>query len=132
MADTGIGRLSTSKVIAPIQGDDRGAGSLHEEVGHLDRERALSAVRGIRKKGGDDQKNAQPTTFAVIEQWICLVWGFICMAVGVWGIFVKPRLDTLSEHIAWLGSLYMPTLRVTAVVCIGLGVMLIRRGLARL
>jgi hypothetical protein len=132
MADTGIGRMSTSKVISPIQGDDRGAGSLYEEVGHLGRERALSVGRGIRKKGGDEQKSAQPTTFAVIEQWICLVWGFTCIVFGMWGIFVKPRLGALSEHIAWLGSLYMPTLRVTAVVCIGLGVMLIRRGLAHL
>ena len=132
MADTGTGRILATKVISPIQGDDRGAGSLHEEVGHLGRERALSAGRGIRKKGGDEQKSAQPTTIVVIEQWICLVWGFTCMAVGMWGIFVKPRLDALSEHIAWLGSLYMPTLRVTAVVCIGLGVMLIRRGLAHL
>ena len=130
MADTGIDRISTSKVISPIQGDDRGAGRLHEEVGQLGRERALSVGRGIRKKGGDEQKSAQPGTFAVIEQWICLVWGFTCMAFGAWGIFVKSRQDALSEHIAWLGSLYMPTLRVTAVVCIGLGVMLIRRGLA--
>jgi hypothetical protein len=133
MADTGIERISTTtEVISPIQGDDRGAGSLHEEVGHLGRERALSVERGIRKKRVDEQKSAQPTTFAVIEQWICLVWGFICMACGMWGIFVKPRQGALSEHIVWLGSLYMPTLRVTAVVCIGLGVMLIRRGLARL
>jgi hypothetical protein len=132
MADTGIGRILTTKVISPIQGRDRGAGSLHEEVGHLGRQRALNVGQGIRKKGGDEQKSAQPTTVAVIEQWICLVLGFTCMAFGMWGICMKPGQDVLSEHIAWLGSLYMPTLRVTAVVCVGLGVKLIRRGWAHL
>jgi hypothetical protein len=132
MADTGTGRMLTTKVIFPIQGYDRVAASLHEEVGHLGRGRALSVGRGIRKKGGDEQKNAQPTTIAVIEQWICLVLGLVCMAFGMWGICMKPGQDALSEHIAWLGSLYMPTLRVTAVVCAGLGVMLIRRGWAHL
>ncbi len=132
MADTGIGRILTTKVISPIQGYDRGAGSLHEEVGHLGRERALSVGRGIRKKGGDEQKSAQPTTIAAIEQWICLVLGFTCVAFGMWGICMKPGQDALSEHIAWLGSLYMPTLRVTAVVCVGWGVMLMRRGWAHL
>ena len=131
-AEIGIGRILTNKAISPTQGYDRGAGNPREEVGHLGRERALSAGRGIRKKGGGEQKSAQPTTFAVIEQWICLVWGFTCMAVGMWGIFVKPRQDALYEHIAWLGSLYMPTLRVMAIVCIGLGVMLVRRGWAHL
>jgi hypothetical protein len=132
MADSGIDRISTTKVISPIQGDDRGAGSLHEEAGHLGRDRALSVGWGRGKKEGGEQKGSQPTTLTVIEQWICLVWGFICMAFGVWGIFVKPRQDALYEHIAWLGSLYMPTLRVMAIVCIGLGVMLVRRGWAHL
>lgn len=133
MADTGIGRILTTRVISPIQGYDRGTGSLHEEIGHLGRERALSVGRGIRKKGGDDeQKSAQPTTTAVIEQWICLVLGLVCMAFGMCGICMKPEQDALPAHIAWLGSLYMPTLRVTAVVCVGLGVMLIRRGWAYL
>ena len=128
MADTGIGRILTTKVISPIQGYDRGTGSLHEDVGHLGRERTLSVGQGARKKAGDEQKGAQPKMIVVIEQWICLVLGFACMAFGMWGICMKPGQDALSEHIAWLGSLYMPTLRVTAVVCIGLGVMLIRRG----
>jgi hypothetical protein len=132
MADTGIGRILTTKVISPIQDYDRGTRSVHEDVGHLSRERTLSVGRGIRKKGGDEQKSAQPTTMAVIEQWICLVLGLSCMAFGMWGICMKPGQDALSEQIAWLGSLYMPTLRVTAIVCIGLGVLLIRRGWAHL
>ena len=132
MADTGIGRILMTKVIFPIQGYDRGATSLHEEVGHLGRERALNVGRGITKKGGDEQKSAQPTTIAVIEQWICLVLGLVCMAFGMWGICMKPGQDALSEHIASLGSLYMPMLRLAAVVCVGLGITLIRRGWAHL
>ena len=128
IADTGTGRILTNRVISPTQGYNRGAGSLHEEVGHLGRERALNAGQGTKKKGGDEQKSAQPTTIVVIEQWICLVLGVACIALGMWGICMKTGQDALSEHIAWLGTLYIPTLRVTAVVCVGLGLMLIRRG----
>jgi hypothetical protein len=132
MADTGIGRILTTKVMSPVQGYDRGTRSLHEDVGHLSRERTLSVGRGIRKKGGGEQESAQPKMIVVIEQWICLVLGLVCMAFGMWGICMKPEQDALSAYIAWLGSHYMPTLRLTAVVCVGLGVMLIRRGWAHL
>ena len=92
----------------------------------------MNAGQGVRKKGGDEQESAQPKMIVVIEQWICLVLGLVCMAFGIWGIYMKPEQDALSAHIAWLGSLYMPTLRVTAVACIGLGVALARRGWAHL
>jgi hypothetical protein len=131
MADTGTGRILTARVISPIQGYDRGAGSFHEDVGHLDHERTSSVRRRMKGNGGE-QKSAQPTTIVVIEQWICLVLGLVCMAFGMWGICMEPEQDALSAYIAWLGSLYMPTLRVTAIVCIGLGVMLARRGWAHL
>jgi hypothetical protein len=132
MADTGTGRILATKVITPIQSYDRGTRSLHEDVGHLSRERALSVGQGVREKGGGEQESAQPKMIVVIEQWICLVLGLVCMAFGMWGICMKPEQDALSAYIAWLGSLYMPTLRVTAVICVGLGVMLIRRGWAHL
>jgi hypothetical protein len=128
MADTGTHRILATKVMSPIHGYDRGTRSHHEDVGHLSRERSLSVGQGVREKGGVERKSAQPTTIVVIEQWICFVLGLVCMAFGVWGICMKPEQDALSAYIAWLGSLYVPTLRVTAVVCVGLGVMLIRRG----
>ena len=131
MAHLGISRILTSKATSPMRGYDRGTGSLHEDVAHLGRDRR-SVGRGVSEKGGKEPKSAQPTTIAFIEQWICLVLGFACMAFGIWGICMKPEQDALSVHIAWLGSLYMPTLRVTAVICVGLGVMLIRRGWAHL
>jgi hypothetical protein len=129
MADIGI--LAT-KVISPIHGDDRGARILQEDVGHLSRERTSSAGHGVREKEGGEQKSAQPKTIVVIEQWICLALGLVCIAFGMWGICMKPEQDALSEYVAWLGSLYMPMLRVTAVICIGLGVLLARRGWAHL
>lgn len=131
-ADTGTDRLLTTKVISPVQGDDRGTGSLHEDVGHLCGAWTLSAGQRVRGKGGGEQKSAQPKIIFVIEQWICFVLGLVCMAFGMWGICMKPGQHALSAYIAWLGSLYMPTLRVTAVVCIGLGVVLARHGWAHL
>src|ERR1700740_164525 len=128
MADTGTDRILTTKATSPIQGYDRGTSSLHENVGHLGRERTLSVGQGVREKGEVERKSAQPTTIIVIEQWICFVLGLVCMAFGMWGICMKPEQDALSAYIAWLGSLYVPTLRVTAVVCVGLGVSLISRG----
>ena len=128
MADTGTDRILATTVISPIHSYERGTSSLHEDVGHLSRERTLSVGQGAREKRGDERKSAPPTTIAVIEQWICFVLGLVCMAFGIWGICMKPEQDALSAYTAWLGSLYMPTLRVTAVVCVGFGVMLIRRG----
>ncbi len=127
MADTGTDRILATKVTSPMQRYDRGTGSLHEDVGHLGRERILSVRQAVRKKGGDEQ-SPQPTTIAVVEQWICFVLGLACMAFGMWGICMRPEQDVLSAYIAWLGSLYVPTLRVTAAACIGLGLMLIRLG----
>jgi hypothetical protein len=132
MAHLGAGRALPARVISPVQGSDRGTRSLYGNVEHVSRERTLSAGQGVREKGGVEQESAQPKTIVVMEQWICLVLGLVCMAFGMWGICMKPEQDAVSEYIAWLGSLYTPMLRVTAVVCIGLGVMLARRGWAHL
>jgi hypothetical protein len=128
MADTGTSRILATKVVSPIQRYDRGTRSLHEDIGHLGRERTLSVGQGASEKGRVEQENAQPKLIVVIEQWICLVLGLVCMAFGMWGTCIEPEQDALSAYIAWMGSLYIPTLRVTSVVCIGLGVMLARRG----
>ena len=132
MADPVTGRTLATKVRSPIQSYNRGTRSLHEDIGHLSRKRTSSAGQSVREMGGGEQKSAQPKTIVVIEQWICLVLGLVCMAFGMWGICMTPEPDALSVYIAWLGSLYVPTLRVTAVVCLGLGLTLIRRGWAHL
>src|SRR5258708_1424448 len=129
MAHSGAGRTLTTKGRYPVQVFDRSSGSLHGDVGY--HERALSAGRRMWKKEENEQKSAPPKTI-VVEQWICFMLGFACMAFGIWGICMEPGQHALSTYIAWLGSFYVPTLRVTAVVCLGLGVALVRRGWAHL
>jgi hypothetical protein len=131
MARSGAGRTLPAKGRYPVQVFDRGPGSLRVDVGYRYREHASSPGQRTWEKEGKERQGPSPAK-VVVEQWICFVLGFACMAFGIWGICMKPEQDALSTYIAWLGSLYMPTLRATAVVCIGLGVMLARRGWARL
>ena len=51
MADTRTGRILATKVRYPIQGYDRGPASLHEDVGHLGRERTLSVGQECEEEG---------------------------------------------------------------------------------
>jgi hypothetical protein len=127
MAHLGISRILTTKITFAIQGYDRCTSSLHDDVGHLGRERTLSAGRKTPEKEGDEQRRTPPKTI-IVEQWICVVLGFVCMTFGFWGICMKPGQHALSTYIAWLGSLYVPALRVTAVACLGMGLVLLRRG----
>jgi hypothetical protein len=131
MAHSGAGRPLPIKDRYSVKAFDRGPGSLRVDVGYLDREPISSAGRRAWKKEGNERQGA-PSAKIVVEQWICFVLGFFCMAVGIWGLCIKSGQSALSSHIAWLGSLYVPTLRVTAIVCIGLGIVLIRRGWAHL
>jgi hypothetical protein len=123
MAHSDIGQLSAAKGGYEAQGP----GSLHGEVGYLDRNRALSSRRRMRKREKTEHKGAPPKTI-VVEQWICFVLGFACVVFGIWGTFMKPGLDALSASIAWLGSLYLSAWRMTAVACFGMGLVLLRRG----
>ena len=66
-----------------------------------------------------------------VEQWICLLLGFVCIACGGLGICMNYSLDLSSGYVSWLGSAYEPTLRLTAVACLVSGAVLVRRGLAR-
>jgi hypothetical protein len=131
MAHSGAGRTLAAKGRYPVQIFNHGPGSLHPAVGYLDRDRASSAGRRVGKKEGSKQQGAPPATI-VVEQWICFVLGFVCMVCGTWGICMKSGQSVLSTYIAWLGSLYVPALRITAAVCLGLDVMLVRRGWAHL
>ncbi len=117
MAHSGTDKILAANGGYPVQDFDHQPGSL----------------RGwkMRKKEGIDQKSALPKTI-VVEQWICFVLGVACMAFGAWGICMRPGQYALSEYIAWLRSLYVPALRLTAIACLGMGVMLIRRGWSHL
>ena len=85
---------------------------------------------------GSSERNKEVTTptnltVVVVEQWLCLLLGLVCMACGVRGIWMKYDQELPSGYIPWLGSMYGPTLRGTAVACFVSGVVLVRRGLAR-
>jgi hypothetical protein len=131
MAHLGISRIWAAKIGYPVQGSSSDSGSHYGNAGYLDRERALSARRKVRKKEEKEPRRA-PTKAIVVEQWICFVMGFVCVAIGVWGLCMEPGQYPLSAYIAWLGSLYVPALRVTAVACLGMGLVLLRRGWAHL
>jgi hypothetical protein len=76
----------------------------------------------------DDPKDFMPSRAAVIGQWICFALGVICISCGAFGIFAKPIEGPPSAFVAWLGSAYMPALRVTALLCLFIGLLLVRRG----
>ena len=117
MAHSGADRVLTAKGEYPVQGFGRHAGS----------------VRGRKmQKEEEVEPNSAPPNTLVVEQWICFLLGFACMAFGAWGLYMRPGWHPLSEHIAWLGSLYVPVLRLTAAACLGMGVVLIRRGWSHL
>jgi len=120
MTHSAAGRTLTTKGGYPVQVSRR----LHGDVRYLGRE---SASGTVRKKEEKEQKDALLGTI-VVAQWICFVLGFVCVALGTWGICMKPGQDALPTYIAWLGLLYMPALRVTAAACLGMGMVLIRRG----
>jgi hypothetical protein len=84
----------------------------------------------VRLKGGNKQNDSGLTKIAVIEQRICFLLGVVCIAFGILGICME-RGHALPAYIAWLGSAYEPTLRGTAIVCLGLGVALVYRGRAQ-
>jgi hypothetical protein len=80
-----------------------------------------------------DREATTPTnpTIVAVEQWLCLLLGLVCMVCGVWGICMKYDQELPFGYIPWLGSMYGPTLRGTAVACFVSGAVLVRRGLAR-
>lgn len=117
MAHSGADRILATNGSNPVQAFGHQPGSLRGAK--------------MRQKEEIDQKSDPPRTI-VVEQWICFVLGVACTAFGAWGICMRPGQYALSEYIAWLRSLYVPALRLTAIACLGMGVMLIRRGWSHL
>jgi hypothetical protein len=125
--DTGAGQISTIRSMSPIHDD---AGSRHEDVSRLDHERPSSAEQGMKKNRKEVREDYRFELIVAIEQWICLVLGVVCIALGTWGVFLKLGENALPAYLAWLATAYVPTLRITAVACLVFGLVLVRRGLA--
>jgi hypothetical protein len=65
--------------------------------------------------------HANPTIVAM-EQWLCLLLGFVCTVCGGWGVCIKYNLDLSFGYISWLRSGHRSTSRSTAVVCLVSGI----------
>ena len=126
-ADTGAGRISATGSMPPIHDD---AGSRHKDVSHFDRERPSSAEQGMENNRKEEREDPQFGLIVAIEQWLCLILGVVCIASGAWGVFLKLNQNVLPADLAWLATAYVPTLRITAVACLAMGLVLVRRGLA--
>jgi hypothetical protein len=113
--------------MSPIHGD---AGSRYKDVGRLDHERPSSAEQGMKKSKKEERKDSRFGLIIAIEQWICLVLGVVCIASGIWGVFLQLSQNALPAYLAWLATVYVQTLRITAVACLVMGLVLVRRGLA--
>jgi hypothetical protein len=63
-----------------------------------------------------------------IELWLCFILGLICMICGILGLCMAPSQVPASIDTAWLRAAYVPALRVTAVACFLMGMILGRKG----
>jgi hypothetical protein len=90
----------------------------------------LSAGRRKEKKEESGENVFPLTPTVVIEQWICLVLGIVCLVSGIVGIAMNPGQNDLSADLPCSKSIYVPLLRITASVCLALGVVLVRLGWA--
>jgi hypothetical protein len=88
----------------------------------------LNAKQTAESTAGDEPKDFTPSRAAVIGQWICFVLGVACIACGAFGIVANPIEDPPSASVAWLGSAYVPALRLTALLCLFMGALLVRYG----
>jgi len=125
MAGSGVGRMLATSGRSAISGSAQS----HQGVDRgLDREDTLNSERRIEKKAGATQSRFPVSLIVVIEQWICLGLGMICMISGTLGISMSTSQNDLSAHFAWAGLGYVPLLRITAAACLALGIVLVRLG----
>ena len=75
--------------------------------------------------GGYKPRNSGPPEIVVIEQWICFLLGIVCLAFGVHGIRMECDQVSVPAYVSNLGLAYEPTLRGTAILCLGVGVALV-------
>jgi hypothetical protein len=115
------GKKAATQFLSPVGVHADIAGDPHEGQARL--------TRGS-KRNGEATTPTNPSIVAV-EQWLCLLLGLVCMVCGVWGVCMKYDQELPSCYIPWLGSIYGPALRGTAVASFVSGAVLVRCGLAR-
>ena len=125
MAGTGIGQMLATQGRSAVSGSARS----HQKVDRgLDHEDTLNSKRRIEKKATANQSGFPVSLVVVIEQWICLGLGMICMTSGILGISMSTGQNDLSTHLAYAGFGYVSLLRITAAACLALGTVLVRLG----
>jgi hypothetical protein len=116
------------KLAAPGRSAVPGRVRSHQGVDGLDHEGTLNSEQRIEKKAAANQIGFRLSLIIVIEQWLCLVLGIVCMVLGILGISVRPGQSALPAHHAWAGLGYVTLLRITAAACLAVGVVLVRLG----
>jgi len=125
MAGSDVGQMLATSGRSAISGSDQS----HQGVDRrLDREGTLNSQRRIVKKAGANQSGFPVSLIVVIEQWICLGLGMICIISGTLAISMSIGQNELPAHLAGAALGYMPLLRITAAACLALGVALVRLG----
>jgi hypothetical protein len=127
MADAGTDRISATTGRPEAWGvsqNPRGG------VRRRDYEGTLSAGRKKEKKEESKVSLFPLTLTVVIEQWICLVLGIVCIVSGIAGAVMNPGQNDLSVDLPCSKSIFVPLLRITAAICLALGVVLLRLGWA--
>ena len=127
MAGTGTDRISATVGRPAVWAGSR---SPRGGVRPREREGTLSAGRRKERKKESEGSVSPLTPAVVIEQWICLVLGIVCLVSGIVGIAMNPGQNDLSADLPCSKSIYVPLLRITASVCLALGVVLVRLGWA--
>jgi hypothetical protein len=125
--DTDTGRALATRRMSPMHG---GIGR-RKDLDRLDHARISSAELGMKKNEKGVQEHSRFKLIVAVEQWMCLALGVVCVASGIWGVLLKVGRDGCPARLAWLASAYVPTLRITAIACLVMGLLLVRRGLAQ-
>jgi hypothetical protein len=128
MASGDTGRTLTAYFSSLCSGFDHTGGSPRTWSSSRTYRPPLNAKQKSESTTGDEPKDFTPSRAAVIRQWICFVLGVVCVAYGAYGVFAKPIEGPPSAFVAWLGSAYLPALRIAALLCFFMGVLLMRRG----
>jgi hypothetical protein len=99
-----------------------------EDAIPVSRDHAVNAKKRRLDAKSSNHEEGVTANVAVVERWFCFVLGVVCVACGVMGILTSHSQGPSSIYFARLGSAYVPILRTTAVACLVLGAILVRRG----
>jgi hypothetical protein len=116
MAHTNAEGIGAAPGSFGVLGGTRGS---RGSVRHLSPKDILSAGQE-KEKEEEAEQNCSPLMTLVIEQWISMILGIICVVSGIVGIAMNPNQIDVATGLPSLKSIYVPLLRTTATVCLAL------------